>query len=129
VQDATLEVECGLESGRTVYGVGGGAGGGESGLRVRWVSVYRQMRGKRPFTFALDMLPMPRYTRLSRRCTSVRIILSSSRFSSVRRVSMRASAGLYCWASSWLQRIISGPASRIRTIVRTGPPAEFPRNV
>lgn len=63
-----------------------------------WIDEERE-KG-RHLTFALAMLPMPRYTRLSRRCTSVRIVLSSSRFSSVRSVSMRVSAGLYCWDSS-----------------------------
>ena len=53
-------------------------------------------------TFDLAMFPIPRYTLLSRRWTSVRIILSSKRLSSVRRVSIRASAGWYCFDSSWL---------------------------
>jgi hypothetical protein len=47
-------------------------------------------------TFALAGFPIPRYTRLSRRWTSVRIILSSRRLSSVRSVSISARAGLYC---------------------------------
>lgn len=54
-------------------------------------------------TLDLGKLPIPRYTRLSSRCTSVRIILSSSRFSSVSSVSIRDSAALYCSVSSCLE--------------------------
>lgn len=57
-------------------------------------------------TFAFGKFPMPRYTRLSRRKTSVRIILSSRRLSSVRRVSMSTSAGLYCCVSSCLGVVV-----------------------
>jgi len=65
-------------------------------------------KGENRETLALAMFPIPRYTLLSRRCTSVRIILSSKRLSSVRRVSIRASAGWYCFDSSWLvERCVS----------------------
>ena len=66
--------------------------GGRGGEEEEW----------RELTFDLAMFPIPRYTLLSRRWTSVRIILSSRRFSSVRRVSIRASADWYCFDSSWL---------------------------
>lgn len=67
-------------------------------------------------TLDFARFPKPRYTRLSRRCTSVRIILSSRRFSSVKRVSMRERAGLYCWASSCL----SGDARQLTEGVQVG---------
>lgn len=53
-------------------------------------------------TFDLERFPMPRYTRLSRRWTSVNIILSSRRLSSTSSVSIRARAGLYFCVSSCL---------------------------
>ena len=93
--------------------VGGGAGGFEGCLQIR-VMLYEHeyeevavgMR-KKGRTFALGKFPIPLYTRLSSRCTSVSIILSSNRRSSVRRVSMSAIAGLYCCVSSCLCAYVS----------------------
>ena len=70
---------------------------------------------------------MPRYAQLSRRWTSVKIILSSRRLSSVRRVSIRARADLYCWVSIWLGKDTAGLARQI--LLLTAQQAAFPENV
>ena len=73
-------------------------------LRRRVRLVRDTLKEKNPRrTLAFARLPIPRYTRLLRRWTSVRIILSSRRLSSVRRVSIRARAAGCCRLSSWLE--------------------------
>lgn len=71
-------------------------------------NVEERVGERKALTFALARFPIPRYTRLSRRCTSVRIILSSSLLSSVSSVSILLNAALYCSPSSclyaWMRR-------------------------
>ena len=62
--------------------------------------IQQECFGRHTLAFANSPTPSPRSTRLSRRWTLVRTILSSSRLSSVRKVSIRASAYMYCWYSS-----------------------------